>query len=157
SQNIYIFSLLLLTGYLIFTARQVLTLLTVHLPFGQLFRTWEIGQYIVNFFIVTAFVGVFINTKARSYVKPISIFLISLYIVASIVDFNLQLVFVKKTDVDQYRNINTFLDKDDANFKVLWVPEMSWYGVKTQPTWLNDQSASAQDFIEFASSKPTYL
>jgi hypothetical protein len=64
-KNFYFFLILLFISYFIFTDRKILTILTVYLPYGQLFRTWEIGQYIINFFLPLAFVGIFIQKKNK--------------------------------------------------------------------------------------------
>jgi hypothetical protein len=75
----------------------------------------------------------------------------------SIIDFNQHLIFVNKVDIDTYKNVDSYLNKDTDNYKVLWVPEMGWHGKEVRPTWLGNYQPSAQAFPEFASSKPTYL
>ncbi|MBU4351204.1 hypothetical protein L6250_01595 [Candidatus Parcubacteria bacterium] len=136
--------------YFLFLNRFFLNYITLNLAYGQLFRSWRIAQYLAAFLIPICLVK--FNGKKELVLLAIVVFS---YFSFSVYLFNQSLVFVKAADIIPYLEVNKFLEQDKSDFKVVWAPEMGWFGQNSSPFWVNNKE-TMQGFPESISSKPGY-
>ena len=139
-----------------------------NIPYGTLLRTWRPFDTILSlslsslftFSIVTVSKNL-LNKKLKTllYIFFLAVFLITLFtLIYSSFSFShneMKLTIIPK----EYSEANKWLRKKyeiEKFFKVLWIPEMEWFGVNTYPTWYSGYGAT-QGFPEFSSEVPTYF
>jgi len=150
-KKLFFLILFLIGFYFLFSSNWFLEYLTLNFPYGQLFRSWRIAQYLAIFLILFCFTEL-VNSKKQVFL--LSAFVL-IYFCLSVYAFSQNMIFIKQNDINPYIEINNFLKQDKENFKVLWVPEMGWFGKNSSPFWVNNKEAM-QGFPENVSSQPTY-
>ncbi len=137
-----------------------------HIPYGTLLRTWRVFDILISLSLsaLLSYSIFLILEKIVTGKKPkIAIFFfIILLFMPLFTLFNTSFSFLDKklTPVkvpDDYKIANKWLSEHYfEQFKVLWVPEMEWFGYNTTPVWCKGYCVS-QGFPEFSSEVPTYF
>jgi hypothetical protein len=147
-------------------------LLVRSFPYGTLLRTWRPFDTVTSFSYayLIPFSLMVIKNKFNSSIKNrgsnfslvISLFLICL-VISTVFSYSSPVLFLTKTPTEvpnAYEDVNKWLlnktDTIDTDFKVLWVPELGWFGANSAPEWFGDDG-SVQGFPEYSSEVPTYF
>ena len=142
---------LLICAYFLLLSDFFLRYLSLTLPYGQLFRSWRIAQYLGSFLVPLVLVKL-VQTKRQMAI--LTVFVLGYFSLSAFL-FSQNMTFVKKTDIQPYVEANRFLQQDFQDFKVVWIPEMGWFGENSRPFWATNND-TMQGFPEYISSKPGY-
>lgn len=153
NKKYYIVLLLLSTNYILFSFTQLFEILSKNLPYGQLFRHWRIISYLGGFILC------YIAAISAERRFSLTITTVILYIFVSLYCTIIKTgAWVETNKISPYKVVNQYmLSKLDTNkpFKVLYVPEMGWFGKNSTPFWAGE-NFSGQGFPELVSLVPTY-
>ncbi len=160
SQKLLIFIVLGALAYLLFTNSALSRYLTLHTSYGQLFRSWRIAQYVAPVVLIAILSGTpfgLIRDKLFTAFIVFCYFSLALYVV-----WTKTFAYADKMAISSYQQVSAYLKNDNGDHKVLWTPEMGWFGYNNEdsnpnigPYWLKGDDRG-QGFTELISPKPTY-